>query len=229
MKLIRAGVAALAIFAPLAVPAVASASALPSHVTFRQQNMFTEFYWKADPTTTCGLEVHVIGFGGFQTTQDAGAPITTPSAVVTIEYFDRCTGAYESVFAYNNEQANLSFRGMSGSETATVYPVVCTVDGCSQDTSNPIGVNLSVRGSTTTHSHLAFSLHTNYFQIASENTGVLHYGPVSGSVTFTTSSGDVLTVFPNYTDPEHPLITGAGAGGQVGSSQESDLFVSFGN
>ena len=58
---------------------------------------------------------------------------------------------------------------------------------------------------------------------------VSHFGPVSGSVTFTTSSGQVLTVFPNYTDPQQPLQTGAGAGGALSNSKQTDLFVSFSN
>jgi hypothetical protein len=228
MKLIRAVVAALAVLAPIALPAVASASADPSHVVLRDRNIFTEFYWKADPTTFCGPEAHVLGFGGFETNQNGGAPVTTSLASVSIQYFDRCTGASEAIFA-SADQANLTFRGLSGSETATVFPVLCDAEGCTRDLSNPIGLNLSVRGTDTTQSHLADHVHTSYYQLSFETTGVLHYGPVSGSVTFTTSAGDVLTVFPNYTDPVDPLITGAGAGGQVGSSQQTDLFVSFGN
>ncbi len=231
MKLIRLIVVALTFTASLAVPAIASAAATPSHFVLRQQNMFTEFYWKADPTTTCGPEAHVVGFGGFQTSQQSGggAPVTSPLAQLFIEYFDPCTGASEFINAYNDQQANLTFRGLSGSETATVYPFVCGDNGCAQDFTNPIGVNLSVRGTSTTHDSVTSHYHSSYYQLIFEFSGVAHYGPVSGSVTFTTSSGDVLTVFPNYTDPARPLITGGGAGGQVGNSQQTDLYLTFGN
>lgn len=225
MNRIKLAVAAVAFATPVAIPAIASASASPSHFLMRQENMFTEFFWKADPTNTCGPEAHVVGFGGFQTSPSGGP--ATPLAVVFIEYFDRCTGAYESVYAYNDQQVNLSIQGLSGTEIATVYPVVCDVNGCAQDLSQPIDLNLSVNATSTTHNNLAGQGRGTYYQFAYEFTGVSHYGPVSGSVTFTTSSGDVLTVFPNYTDPVQPLQTGAGAGGALTSSQSADLFVTF--
>ncbi len=97
------------------------------------------------------------------------------------------------------------------------------------DLPNPIGMNLSVAGTSTTHDNFSGHGHGTYYQFTFEFTGVSHFGPVSGSVTFTTASGQVLTVFPNYTDPVQPLQTGAGAGGAVDSTHSTDLFVTFGN